>query len=78
MVSIALLAYWVDPADDDKILGTFREALDKIDKEAVSCRTQQVREVQISQLFIPLPGPDRLLRTREQTAVAEGEYEIRP
>ncbi|KAI1269173.1 hypothetical protein F5Y18DRAFT_415014 [Xylariaceae sp. FL1019] len=36
IVSIALLAYWTNPADDDKILETFREALRKIDEEASS------------------------------------------
>lgn len=42
VVSIALLAYWVDAADDDKILGTFRGALEKMDEEAAA-RNQSVR-----------------------------------
>ncbi|KAI1172627.1 hypothetical protein F4777DRAFT_581779 [Nemania sp. FL0916] len=41
IVSIALLAYWVNPADDERILGTFKEALEKIDKEAAD-RNQSI------------------------------------
>ncbi|KAI1775361.1 hypothetical protein F4818DRAFT_416394 [Hypoxylon cercidicola] len=36
IMSIALLGYWVNASDDEKILGTFKDILDKIEQEAAA------------------------------------------
>ncbi|KAI8629549.1 FAD-binding domain-containing protein [Xylariaceae sp. FL1651] len=39
IISIALLAYWVNPSDDEKILSTFKTVLEKLDENATAHKT---------------------------------------
>ncbi|KAJ2990948.1 hypothetical protein NUW58_g2708 [Xylaria curta] len=39
IVSTALLAYWVNPSDDEKILGSLKTVLEKLDENATACGT---------------------------------------